>query len=81
MAKEIEQARLKIAQHYGELEINGVQQYYKISEDKRTDAEKELENLFSIEQELDIKTFKIEDLGNTEFTPVQMQAILFMIED
>ena len=80
-AQEIEQARLNIAQHYGELEINNSQQYYKIPEDKREEAEKELENLFLIEQELDIKTFKIEDLGNVEFTPIQMQAILFMIED
>jgi hypothetical protein len=41
----------------------------------------ELDDLFNIEQDLEIKTFSIDALGNTEFTPVQMQAIMFMIED
>jgi hypothetical protein len=44
-------------------------------------VQKELNDLFSIEQELDIKTFHIDDLGSVEFTPAQMQTIMFMIED
>ena len=78
-AQEIEKSRLEIAKHYGILDEEG--QQYKIPEDKIEEASKELEDLFSIEQELDIKTFSIEALGNAEFTPAQMQAMMFMIED
>ena len=78
-AQEIEKARLEIAQHYGEPDEAG--QQYKIPREKLEEANKELEDLFSIEQELDIKTFSIESLGNAEFTPAQMQAMMFMIED
>ena len=78
-AQEIEKSRLEIAKHYGVLDEE--KQQYKIPEDKIEEASKELEDLFSIEQELDIKTFSIEALGNAEFTPAQMQAIMFMIED
>ena len=78
-AQEIEKSRIEIAQHYGVLDEEN--QQYKIPEDKIEEASKELEDLFSIEQELDIKTFSIEALGNAEFTPAQMQAMMFMIED
>ena len=78
-AQEIEKSRLEIAKHYGVLDEEG--QQYKIPDDKFEEASKELEDLFSIEQELDIKTFSIEALGNAEFTPAQMQAMMFMIED
>ena len=78
-AQEIEKSRLEIAKHYGVLDKEG--QQYKIPEDKIEEASKELEDLFSIEQELDIKTFSIEALGNAEFTPAQMQTMMFMIED
>lgn len=78
-AQEIEKSRIEIAKHYGVLDKEG--QQYKIPEDKIEEASKELEDLFSIEQELDIKTFSIEALGNAEFTPAQMQAMMFMIED
>ena len=78
-AQEIEKSRLEIAKHYGILDEE--KQQYKIPEDKIEEASKELEDLFSIEQELDIKTFSIEALGNAEFTPAQMQTMMFMIED
>ena len=78
-AQEIEKSRLEIAKHYGVLDEEG--QQYKIPEEKIEEASRELEDLFSIEQELDIKTFSIEALGSAEFTPAQMQAMMFMIED
>lgn len=78
-SQEIEKSRIEIAKHYGVLDEEGRQ--YKIPEDKLEEASKELNDLFSIEQELDIKTFSIEALGNAEFTPAQMQAMMFMIED
>ena len=78
-AQEIEKSRIEILKHYGTLDET--EQQYKIPDDKIPEALQEMEELFSIEQELDIKTFSIENLGNTEFTPAQMQAILFMIEE
>ena len=78
-AEEIDKSRMEIAKHYGTPDEEGRQ--YKIDEDKLPEANKELVDLFTIEQELDIKTFKIEDLGSAEFTPAQMQSIMFMIED
>ena len=77
--EEIEKSRLQIAQHYGTLDQEKNQ--YIIPPEKIEEANKEINDLFSIEQDLDIKTFKIEDLGNAEFTPKQMQAIMFMIEE
>ena len=78
-AQEIDKSRVEILKHYGVL--NEATQQYDIPEDKIADASKEFEDLFTIEQELDINTFSIESLGNAEFTPAQMQAMLFMIED
>ena len=78
-AQEIDKARLEIAKHYGEATEDG--QGYTIPNDKIPLAAKELEDLFAIEQDISIRTFKIEDLGDTQFTSAQMSAIMFMIED
>lgn len=78
-AQEIEKSRIEIAKHYGVL--NSETNQYVISEDKIVDANRELNDLFNIEQELDIKTFKIDDLGNGEFTPAQMQVLMIMISE
>lgn len=78
-AQEVDNSRIEIAKHYGELDEAG--QAYKIPEDKMEEANKELADLFAIEQELEIKTFSIEALGSAEFTPAQMQVMMFMIED
>jgi parvulin-like peptidyl-prolyl isomerase len=78
-AQEIEKARLDIAQHYGEMsEETGS---YKIPEDKMEIVQKELNDLFNIEQEIDIKKIKIEDLGDAQFTSSQMQTLMIMIDD
>ena len=78
-AQEIEKSRMEVIQHYGELNEDGMS--YNIAEDKRAAANKELEELFSITQELEIYQFSIVALGDLEFTQSQMQAIMFMIED
>ena len=78
-AQEIERARLAVAQHYGELDAENNQ--YHIPDDKIELAQKELNDLFSLEQELDIRTFNIDALGNVEFTPSQMQVLMFMINE
>lgn len=78
-ALEIEKVRLGIAEHYGI--YNADKEQYDIPPEKQSEAVRELEDLFNIEQDLDIKTFSIEALGDAKFTPAQMQAIMFMIED
>lgn len=78
-AQGIEETRMEVAKHYGVMSEDG--QRYEIPEDARPQVQQELSDLFSIEQELEIKTFKIDDLGSVEFTPAQMQTIMFMIED
>lgn len=77
--EEIEQARFQIAQHYGEL--NEESQMIMIPKERLDEANQEVENLFAIEQDLNIRLIKLEDLGNVEFTPTQMQALMFMIEE
>ena len=78
-AQEVEQARLEVAKQYGVLAEDG--SGYSIPEDRIPQANQELNDLFSIEQELEIKTFSIEDFGSVEFTPAQMQVIMFMIDE
>ena len=78
-ASEIEEARLRIAQHYGELDENT--NMFSFSENNIDIVNKELQELLSIEQDLDIKTFSIDLIEELKFTPAQMQAIMFMIED
>ena len=78
-AQGIEETRMEVAKHYGVMSENG--QGYEIPEDVRPQVSQELNDLFSIEQELEIKTFSIDALGDVEFTPAQMQTIMFMIED
>ena len=78
-AQGIEETRMEVAKHYGIMSEDG--QGYSIPEDARPQVQQELNDLFSIEQELEIKTFSIDALGDVEFTPAQMQVIMFMIED
>lgn len=77
--REIEQSRLQIARHYGTL--NEKQQQYIVPPEKIEEANQEIHNLFTIEQDLDIKTIKLEDLGNIALTATQMKALMFMIEE
>ena len=77
-AEEIENSRIEIIKHYGMPDESG--QQYQIPADKMEEASRELNDLFMIEQDLEIKTFSIESLGNAEFTTAQMQSMMFMIE-
>ena len=78
-AEEIEKARLEVAQHYGEVDESGTK--YNIPTENLEIVNKEMIELFEIEQELNIRMISIDDLGSAEFTPAQMQLIMFMIED
>ena len=79
LAQEIEQERVNIAQEYGIL--NEETQQYEVPPEKIQEAKKKLNDLFNLTQEVKIYKVKIEDFGNIELTPDQMEALLFMIED
>ena len=76
-AQDGEKYRMDIIKKYGK-EVDG---NYNVPQDKIEIANKELQDLFSIEQEVNIYKFNIEDLGDIKLTSNQMNAILFMIED
>lgn len=77
VAQDVEKYRMDIIKKYGK-EVDG---NYNVPQDKIEIANKELKDLFSIEQEVNIYKFNIEDLGDIKLTSNQMNAILFMIED
>ena len=79
LAQEIEQERINVAQEYGIL--NEETQQYEVPPEKIQEAKKKLDDLFNLTQEVKIYKVKLEDFGNIELTPDQMEALLFMIED
>jgi hypothetical protein len=44
-------------------------------------ANQELNDLFALEQELNIHVFKLDEFDNIELTYDQLSAIMFMIEE
>lgn len=79
LAREIESSRVFIAETYGEK--SGEDGNYRIPADKMEQAQKELSDLFNLEQEVPIQVIRIEDIDpNLEFSAAQMEALLFMIK-
>ena len=78
-AQEIEQVRMEIIQRYGVPTEDG--QSYHIPDDKIEIASQELQDLFNIEQNLNIHQFDLDDFNNMEITSAQTAALLFMIKD
>lgn len=79
LAQDIEKARIEIAQNYGELDENG--QQYQIPADKLDAAAKELEDLFTLEQDVNIYKINIDSLSDDlTLTTAQMEAIMFMVD-
>lgn len=75
----IEQARIGIIQHYGDLDKNTGA--YNVPDEVLDKANQELNDLLKIEQDLDISMIKLSDLDNIDFTLEQMDALSFMIEE
>ena len=77
-AEEIEKSRVSIIRHYGveDKETGNIQ----VPEDKLAEASKELEDLFNIEQELNISMVNIDQFGDIKLSIEQMNAIMFMVE-
>lgn len=79
LAQDIEKARLEIAQNYGELDNDG--QMYQIPAEKLDVAAKELEDLFNLEQDVNIYKINIDSLSDDlTLTTAQMEAIMFMVD-
>lgn len=76
----IDQSRFEIIKKFGFLEKETKGQY-QIPIENIEETNKELDELLAISQNLDIYTINIEDIEDLEFTPQQMDAILFMIEE
>lgn len=79
LAEEIDAAREKIAQSFGEL--NAERTEYLIPPDKMEEAHQELNDLFELSQEVNIHIFKLDDFNNIELTMEQLSLIMFMIEE
>jgi hypothetical protein len=78
VANEIEESRMSILNKYN---IGGENEEIQIATENIENANKELKDLLSIESEMKIYTFAIEELDDIKFTPTQMEAILFMIQE
>lgn len=78
LAQEIEQARVNIIYEYGVL--NESTGNYDIAEEKMSTVMAELDELFSLEQEVNIYKIDIDNFSDDIFlTTGQMEAIMFMI--
>lgn len=80
LAQEIEESRTQIVMNFGESSEEDEGKYF-ISNEKMGDFQKELNDLLSIEQEIEIKIISIEDIENLHFTFQQMESLMFMIEE
>ena len=78
-AKEIEHARLLIGARFGT--VNAAGAGYDIPSENIPAANKELQDLFDLEQDLNIHIFNLDDFDGIELTYQQMSAIMFMIEE
>lgn len=78
VANEIEESRISVLNKYN---IGGENEEIQIATENIENANKELKDLLSIESEMKIYTFAIEELDGIKFTPAQMEAILFMIQE
>lgn len=79
LAQEIEEARLDIAKKYGTLDIESGS--YAVDAEYIEVAQKDLVNLFNIDQQVDIKKISYDDIDpDMELTTAQMEALMFMIE-
>lgn len=79
LKEEIENNRIKIASEYGKLNLEGTQ--FIIEKENREKVEQELNDLFTMEQEIDIRTCSLSQIEGIDLTMEQMQAIMFMITE
>lgn len=79
LGQDIEASRAEIIRNYGELTEDGTQ--YSIPASNIEAAQKELEDLLNLEQEVNIYMIKSDSLpDDISLTTGQMEAIMFMID-
>ena len=78
-AQEIDAARLEIGRAYGNYDEQTGN--YTVPPEKLEAAQKELNDLFYLEQEVPLHIFSIEDFEDISLTNEQLLAIMFMIEE
>lgn len=78
LAQEIESERIAIVKKYG---IEQEDYNYQVPADKLPQANKELQELFSLTQDVTLYKVKLEDFGDINLTQGQMDALMFMIEE
>lgn len=79
LGQDIESSRMEIINTYGEISEDGTQ--YVIPQEKIELAQKELEDLLNLEQEVQIYKINIDNLpDDIILTTGQMEAMMFMIE-
>lgn len=79
MAKEIDKTRMEIIEKYGELDEESGN--YTFKEDVIDTVNKELADLFSLEQDVKINQIELDWFGSVELSSVQMAAIMYMIKE
>ena len=79
LAQDIDNARMEIIQTYGKLNDEG--DAYIVPPESIDIANKELADLFSIEQEVNINKISLSAFDEIKFTTDQVQAIMFMIDE
>ena len=77
--RDIEKTRMEIVQRYGTATEDGAG--IEIPNDKIEEVNKELEDLFSLEQDIKIHEISLEAFANVELSSSQVAAIAFMIKD
>lgn len=80
LAKDIEKIKTEIIRNFSVLNEDTNQ--YEVPADKVDEAMKEINELFDLEQDVNIYMIKFEDIGEKILmSTAQMEALLFMIED
>lgn len=80
LAQDIEASRMEIVRNYGTPNPDNEGQYI-IAADKVAEAQKELNDLLTLEQEVNIYMVNIDNIpDDLALTTGQMDAIMFMIE-
>lgn len=79
LAQDIDKSRNEIIQKYGTL--NEEKQEYEVPTEKLEEAQKELNDLFAIEQEVKINMLDINLFDDVNISEKKGNAILFMIYD
>lgn len=78
IAKELESSRTGILQKYGTLSEDGMS--YNFEPDVVDKVNQDINDLFSVEQEIKINVIPLEWLDNMELSAKQVSAFSFMIE-